>query len=308
MESQNWDGKHYRSLNYQMRKRFGEKVFKIALDGGFTCPNRDGSYSRQGCLFCGAKGSGDFAGDRSKSIEQQFLEVKEIMHRKWGKGKYIAYFQAFSNTYAPVDKLRQLYEAALRQEGVVGIAIATRPDCLPSDVMNLLEEFNQRTYLWIELGLQSIHRKTSQLLNLHYTFDSFAAALQQLQERKIESCAHIILGLPGESREDMLATGNELAALPIQGIKIHALHLMRDTPLLHLYQQHNYELLTRQQYVSLVVDILEKLSPEVVVHRLTGDSPRQLLVAPQWTLNKWELLNQIDRELVERDTWQGKFF
>lgn len=307
MENHNWDGKRYNSLNYQLRRRFGEKVFKVALDAGFTCPNRDGTYSREGCLFCGSRGSGDFAGDRSCTLKEQFGQVKEMMHRKWGKGKYIAYFQAFTNTYAPVDKLRQLYEEALRQEGVVGIAVATRPDCLPPEVLDLLAEINQRTYLWIELGLQSIHFKTSRLLNLHYTVDTFIAALEQLQERNIESCAHIILGLPGESCDEMLSTGKELAALPVQGIKIHALHLMKETPLLDLFANNRYGFLTQDQYVCLVADILEMLSPATVVHRLTGDSPRALLIEPQWTLNKWEILNQIDRELMKRDSWQGKY-
>lgn len=308
MENHNWDGKHYNSLNYHLRQRFGGKVFKVALDAGFTCPNRDGTYSREGCLFCGARGSGDFAGDRNCSISEQFQQVKAMMHRKWEAGKYIAYFQAFSNTYAPVDRLRKLYEEALKQEGVVGIAVATRPDCLPPEVLDLLSEINRQTCLWVELGLQSVHHKTSRLLNLHYDFDTFTSALTQLQAREIECCAHIILGLPGEKREDMLITGRELAALPVQGIKIHALHLMQGTPLLKLYQAHKFALLDRDQYVSLVVDILEMISPRIVIHRLTGDSPRALLVEPQWTLNKWEILNQIDRELAERDTWQGKLY
>ncbi|MDD3022643.1 MAG: TIGR01212 family radical SAM protein [Syntrophomonadaceae bacterium] len=303
-----WDGKRYNSLNYQMRRKFGQKVFKIALDGGFTCPNRDGTYSQLGCLFCSARGAGDFAGDRNSSIQEQFHQLKKVMHKKWGTGKYIAYFQAFSNTYAPADKLRKIYQSALQQEGVVGLAVATRPDCLPPEVMDLLGEINQHVYLWVELGLQSIHLKTSRLLNLHYTFENFAVALKHLHERRIESCAHIILGLPGENREDMLATGRKVASLPIKGIKIHALHLMKNTPLVKLYQDDSFDFLTREQYVNLVVDILEMLSPEVVVHRLTGDSPRELLLEPQWTLNKWEVLNLIDKVLIERDSWQGKFY
>ncbi|MEN6325657.1 MAG: TIGR01212 family radical SAM protein [Syntrophomonas sp.] len=308
MENHNWNGKRYNSLNYYLRQRFGGKVFKVALDAGFTCPNRDGTYSREGCLFCGARGSGDFAGDRECGIREQFEQVKAMMHRKWQARKYIAYFQAFTNTYATVDRLRQLYEEALRQEGVVGIAVATRPDCLPPEVLDLLSEISRQTYLWVELGLQSIHHKTSKLLNLHYNFDTFTNALKQLQAREIECCAHIILGLPGENHDEMLATGKELAALPVQGIKIHALHLMQGTPLLKLFQNHKFELLDRDQYVSLVVNILEMISPQVAVHRLTGDSPRALLVEPRWTLNKWEILNQIDRELTERDTWQGKLY
>ncbi|MEN6348995.1 MAG: TIGR01212 family radical SAM protein [Syntrophomonas sp.] len=302
----NRGGKRYRSLNHYLRQKFGEKIFKIPLDAGFTCPNRDGTYSTQGCLFCSARGSGDFAGDRSKSIEEQFTQIKRMMHKKWGQGKYIAYFQAFTNTYAPADTLRQLYETALGQPGVVGIAIATRPDCLPEEVVQLLDEINSKTYLWVELGLQSVHEKSARLLNLHYNYKTFTASLQKLQERKIETCTHIILGLPGESREDMLLTGKTVAALPIQGLKFHSLHLMKDTPLYRLYQREPFEFFSRDDYVKLVVDILEIMPPEVVIHRLTGDSPRELLVEPLWSLKKWEVLNSIDREFMERDSWQGK--
>jgi len=301
-----WGNKRYHSLNYHLREKFGQKVLKISLDAGFTCPNRDGTLSTEGCYFCSARGSGDFAGDRRLSLEEQFVQVKRLMHKKWSRGLYIAYFQAFTNTYAPVPRLRQLYRQALGQPGVVGLAIATRPDCLPGEVLDLLAEINQHTYLWVELGLQSVHQKTCRLLNLHYDYEIFCQALNKLQERNIETCAHIILGLPGEDREEMLLTGRTVASLPIQGLKIHLLHLMRGTPLVKLYEENKLTFLSKEEYVDLVVRILEYMPPGVVIHRLTGDSPRDLLVGPQWSLKKWEVLNSIDRELVERDTWQGR--
>ncbi len=308
LEHLSWDGKRYHNLNYHLKNKFGHKVFKIPLDAGFTCPNRDGTLAKGGCLFCSTSGSGDFAGDSQDSIREQFAQVTDIMHRKWATGQYIAYFQAFSNTYAPVARLQTLYEEALSQPGVVGLAIATRPDCIDDGVVDLLGNLNQRTYLWVELGLQTIHKKTARQMNLQYDYDSFLGALEKLQNEKIETCAHIILGLPGETREDMLETAQEVARLPLQGLKIHLLHLMQDTPLARIYQEKPFAFLRQDEYVNLVADILEIISPEMIIHRLTGDSPRQLLIGPHWSLNKWEVLNNIDKCLVERDTWQGKLY
>lgn len=303
-----WGNKRYLSLNYYLRQKFGGKVFKIPLDAGFTCPNRDGTISTGGCLFCSARGSGDFAGKRECSIEEQFASGTTMMHKKWSSGKYIAYFQAFSNTYAPVDRLRKLYYSALAQTGVVGLAIATRPDCIEPDVLDLLEEINRQTYLWVELGLQSTHNRTAKLLNLGYDYDTFLDTLQCLRERDIDVCAHMILGLPGETHEDMRKTGQILSQLPLQGIKIHLLHLMKETGLVGLYEAGGLSFLSLNEYVGLVVDILEILPPSFVIHRLTGDSPRAQLIGPQWSLNKWEVLNSIDAELERRNTWQGKYY
>jgi len=302
-----WDKKRYHSLNYHLRQKFGQKVFKISLDAGFTCPNRDGTLSRKGCYFCSLRGSGDFAGDRKTDLEAQFVQVKEMMHKKWATGKYIAYFQAFSNTYGPVNRLRDIYEAALSQPGIVGLAVATRPDCLEDEVLELLAELNQRTHLWVELGLQSVHKRTADLVNLQYDFEVFHSSLIKLQERNIETCVHIILGLPGEDREDMLITGRTIASLPVQGLKIHLLHLMKGTPLVKFYEQNRLKFLSQDEYVNLVVDILEILPPDMIIHRLTGDSPRDLLIGPRWSLNKWQVLNSIDNRLIERNTWQGKW-
>jgi len=303
-----WNGKRFNALNYHLRQKFGTKVFKVALDAGFTCPNRDGSKGGGGCLFCSPAGSGDFAGDRSLDIRSQFCQVKEMMHKKWPHAQYIAYFQAFTNTYAPAPVLRELYYSILEESGVVGLSIATRADCLPEDTLNLLEEVNQQTYLWLELGLQSIHPSTAQAMNLGYGWADFVEALGGLRRRGIRVCPHIILGLPGEDYRMMMETARALSSLDIQGIKIHLLHVMRDTRLEAMYRQGQFELLTREEYVRLVVDILEILPPQIVIHRLTGDSPRETLIGPEWSLKKWEVLNSIDAELLRRDSWQGKYY
>lgn len=303
-----WGDKRYHSLNFFLRQKFGHKVFKVSLDAGFTCPNRDGTLSTRGCLFCSTRGSGDFAGRRGTAIEEQFEEIKTLLHNKWPQAQYIAYFQAFTNTYAPPDRLRILYSRALNLEGVVGLAIATRPDCLSEKVLDVLQWAAQKRYIWVELGLQSIHPKSAERFNLGYTYEDFLSALAGLKARGIESCAHLIVGLPGESREDIMASARTVAGLPLDGIKLHLLHIMKDTPLGRLYQSAPFTLLDREQYIELIIDILEIMPTSVVIHRLTGDSPRQALVEPQWSLKKWEVLNQIDRRLVERDTWQGKYW
>lgn len=300
--------KRYNTLNRYLRETFGEKVFKVSLDAGFTCPNRDGTKGWGGCIYCSSRGSGDFAGVVSHSIEQQFAEVKERMRKKWPQAKYLAYFQAYTNTYAPVAKLRKVYEEALSQEDVVGISIATRPDCLPEEVLNYLEELNQRTYLWVELGLQSIHDRTMDWVRRGHTYTELVEGVTALHDRGIRVCVHVILGFPGETYEDMMATAQAVAALPVQGIKIHLLHILKGTPLAKLYEKEPFPLPTREAYVSLVVDILEILPPQMVIHRLTGDGAPDDLIAPLWSRKKWEVLNSIDRELLERDTWQGKYY
>jgi len=303
-----WGEKRYYSLNYFLRQKYGQKVFKIPLNAGFTCPNRDGTIGQGGCLYSSPYGSGDYAGSPQASIHEQFVDIKSVMHRKWGKGLYIAYFQAFTNTYAPVDQLAQLYSQAMQEEGVVGLAIATRPDCLPDEVIKLLQEISRQTNLWVELGLQTTHEATLQDMNIGYTYQQYKEALFRLNQANIEVVTHIILGLPGETREDMMVSARRLAALPMQGMKIHMLHLMKVTGLEKLYRQKPFPLLTRDEYIELVIDILEITPPQRVIHRLTGDSPRDALIAPEWTLYKWEVLNEIDRRLEERQTWQGRMY
>ncbi|HHY77974.1 MAG TPA: TIGR01212 family radical SAM protein [Clostridiales bacterium] len=302
-----WDDKRYYSLNYFLRQKFGEKVIKISLDAGFTCPNRDGSKSRGGCIFCSPRGSGDFT-MTSPDLSQQFEEAKVMMSKKWKKGKYIGYFQAYTNTYAPVKVLREKYYTILNKEDVVGLAIATRPDCLPEDVLELLEEINNKTYLWVELGLQTIHEETAKLINREYPLSDYINAVKELRKRNIDVVTHCILGLPGETKEDMLQTVDFVAHTDTQGIKLHLLHLMKDTPMVKLYEEGRLKLMEKDEYVDLVVDCLEILPPNMVIHRLTGDGPRDTLIGPKWSLNKWEVLNSIDDRLVERDTWQGKKF
>lgn len=299
-----WGDKRYYSLNYFLRQRFGEKVFKISLDAGFTCPNRDGRVSKGGCIFCSARGSGDFAGTKDNLVEQ-FYEIKKIMNKKWKEGKYIAYFQAYTNTYAPVDVLREKYYSILNLEDVVGIAIATRPDCLPDDVLDLLQEISREKYLWVELGLQTIHEKTAQLINRGYTLDVYKEAINKLKERNIDVVTHAILGLTGESREDMIETVKFIAGTETQGIKLHLLHVMKGTAMATLLEKGEMELFDMDEYIDTIVDSVEILPENMVVHRLTGDSPRDLLIGPMWSLKKWEVLNAIDKRFIERDTWQG---
>lgn len=298
--------KRYNTFNRHLRERFGEKIFKVSLDAGFTCPNRDGTLGKEGCVYCSERGSGDFAGKQGLSLHEQFLEVTERMKRKWPAASYIAYFQAYTNTYAPVKRLREVYEEALAEEKVVGLSISTRPDCLPEDVLDYLGELNRRTYLWVELGLQSIHDRTMKSIGRAHDYAQFLKGLNQLRAREIRVCAHIILGLPGESQAEMMATGQAVAELPLQGIKLHLLHVLRGTPLELIYQRQPFPLLTKEEYVSLVVDILEVLPQEMVIHRLTGDGPPEELIGPLWSRKKWEVLNAIDAELEQRDTWQGK--
>ncbi|MFV9510363.1 TIGR01212 family radical SAM protein [Tepidibacillus sp. LV47] len=303
-----WGNKRYHTLNYEYRKLFGEKVFKVSLDGGFTCPNRDGTVATGGCIFCSARGSGDFAGNRRFDLKQQFRQIRDRLHKKWPKAKYIGYFQAFSNTYAPAEQLREMYDAILEEEGVVGLSIATRPDCLPDEVLDVLSEVNQKTKLWVELGLQTIHEHTQILINRGHDYQVFLDGVHKLRERKIDVVVHIIVNLPGETMEEMMETARAVANLPIQGIKIHMLHLLKKTPMMKLYQEGKLHFMDRETYTKLVVDMLEILPPEMVIHRLTGDGPRELLVEPLWTLKKWEVLNGIDQELERRNTWQGKYY
>lgn len=300
-----WGDKNYNSLNYFLRQKFGEKVYKISLDAGFSCPNRDGKISTKGCIFCSPRGSGDFA-SRGNNISQQFEEGKKMMSKKWKEGKYIAYFQAFTNTYAPIERLKDIYEEALNIEGVIGIAIATRPDCLSTDVLELLSDINKRTYLWVELGLQTIHESTAALINRGYSLKIYDEAVSSLKQRKIDTVTHVILGLPGESKKDMLDTVRYVADSGVQGIKLHLLHLMKGTPMVENYENGELRLLGMEEYADIIVDALEMIPEDVVIHRLTGDSPRNLLIGPMWSLKKWEVLNLIDRRLKERETWQGR--
>ncbi|MGG0814416.1 TIGR01212 family radical SAM protein [Paenibacillus alvei] len=303
-----WGDKRFHTWNYEMREHFGEKVFKVMLDAGFTCPNRDGSIAIGGCTFCSARGSGDFAGRRRDDLVTQFNTIRDKQHTKWPNAKYIGYFQAYTNTYAPVEVLRDFFEVILEQPGVVGLSIATRPDCLPDDVVEYLAELNERTYLWIEMGLQTIHESTSQLINRAHDTACYLEAVEKLRKHNIRICTHIIYGLPQESHEMMLETAQAVAKMDVQGIKLHLLHLMRKTPMVKQYEAGLLRFLEMDEYIKLIVDSLEILPPEMIVHRVTGDAPRDLIIGPMWSMKKWEVLNGIDAELKRRNTWQGKYW
>lgn len=300
-----WGDKRYHSLNYFLREKFHTKVFKISLDAGFSCPNRDGTVSRGGCIFCSERGSGDFAGGRCFSIHKQFEDIKRIMMKKWKNGKYIAYFQAYTNTYAPYDLLKEKYDEALSEEDVVALAIATRPDCLPPDVLDLLESYSKKLYTWVELGLQTSKDTTAKIINRGYSIDVFEKAVKELRERGIDVVVHIIFGLPGESMEDMLNTVRYIRQMDIQGVKVHLLHLMKNTPLVRLYESGELRFLEKEEYIDIICTAVSMLPPNIVIHRLTGDAPRNLLIGPEWSLKKWEILNEIDATLEKRGIYQG---
>lgn len=308
MSKKEWNGKRYHTLNHFLREKFGEKVFKISLDGGFSCPNRDGKVGRGGCVFCSARGSGDFAGDRDFSISKQFDDVKTMMAHKWKSGKYIAYFQAYTNTYAPVEELRRKYNEAIEKEGVVALAIATRPDCLDEDVLDLLEEMNKKLYVWVELGLQTSNDETAKKINRGYMLETFDEAISNLKKRNIDTVVHAIFGLPGETKEDMINTIDYIAHSGAMGIKIHLLHLMKNTALVKEYEMGNLEFLSQEDYIDLITKSVSMLPEEMIVHRLTGDAPRNELIGPMWSLKKWEVLNAIDKAFEDNDIWQGKNF
>lgn len=302
------EGKRYYTWSRHLKDEFGCKVFKVALDAGFDCPNRDGTVAFGGCTFCSVAGSGDFAGDRVDSIDVQFAEVRDRMHQKWQRGKYMAYFQAYTNTHAPLPVLKEKFEAALAQEGVVGLAIGTRPDCLPVDVVEYLAELNERTYLWVELGLQTVHEKTAKLVNRAHDFATYVEGVEKLRKHGIRVCTHIINGLPMENRDMMMETALQVSKLDVQGIKIHLLHLLKGTPMVKQYEKGLLEFLDKDEYINLVVDQLEVLPPSMVIHRITGDGPIDQMIGPMWSVTKWDVLNGIDNELKRRNSFQGKFY
>ena len=297
--------KRYHTLDYYYKNRFNEKIFKVSLNAGFTCPNIDGTKGFGGCIYCSASGSGEFAGNPKDNIKKQFDEVKEVMLKKWPKAKYIAYFQARTNTYAPLDKLKELYEEVLTYDNVVGINIATRPDSITDECLDYLEDLNKRTYLTIELGLQTIKEETSILINRCHTLKEFEDMVNKLRERNIDVIVHIINGLPNETKEDMLNTVKYLNKLDIQGIKIHMLSITKNTRLEKYYEEHPFHILTKEEYIDIVIDELELLRPEIVIHRITGDPKLEDLIEPQWLVKKFCVLNDIDKEMVRRDTYQG---
>lgn len=302
--------KRYHTYEYYLRQRFGGKCAKLPLDGGFSCPNKDGTRGRGGCIYCSARGSGDFAPEASLSIAEQIKRQKEQFARKWDVSRCIAYFQANTNTYAPVEVLRQRFEEALEQEGIVGLNVATRADCLPPDVVDYLAELSGRTVLTVELGLQSSNDATAARINRGHTFSEFCDAVTRLRraDGRIGICVHVILGLPGEGDGEMLQTVRDVAAMKPEQIKIHLLHVLRGTALAALYEAGEYEPLERERYIRLVADALELLPPETVIGRLTGDGKAEDLLAPLWSMKKTTVINDIDKLMYARDSYQGKFY
>lgn len=296
----------YYSLNRYLRERFGEKVYKLALDGGMSCPNRDGRIGTGGCIFCSAGGSGDFAEGRCASVREQIARAKERVRRKTDAAKFIAYFQSYTNTYAPVDYLEALFTEAIREDSVAALSIGTRPDCLPEEVVALLARLNKIKPVWVELGLQTIHERTAQYIRRGYALECYEEALARLRAADIEVVVHVILGLPGERREDMLQTIRYLAGLHRpDGIKLQLLHVLEGTELADEYRAGKVRTMEMEEYFDVLFDCIRALPPDMVIHRLTGDGPKRLLIAPQWTADKKRVLNALRREMEEQDVRQG---
>lgn len=304
-----WQDKRYYSLDAYYKEQFGDKVYKLSLDGGMTCPNRDGTLGTGGCIFCSAGGSGDFAASNTLSITEQIEEAKERVAKKVKSNRYVAYFQAYTNTYAPVSYLRSIFTEAIEHDDIVAISIATRPDCLPDEVLMLLADLNQRKPIYIELGLQTIHENSTRLIRRGYSLPIFEEALHRLTNINIPVIVHVILGLPGENKEMMLSTIDYLAKLSIHGIKLQLMHVLKNTELETLYLKNSklFSLLELEEYINILIECLEHLPPHIVIHRLTGDGPKNLLIAPMWSGNKRLVLNTIAQELKRRNSYQGKY-
>lgn len=303
-----WGDKPYYSLDYYFKERFGQKVYKIALDAGMTCPNRDGTLDTRGCIFCSHGGSGEFAATCSGSVTEQIDHAIAFLnsHRKYTGEKYIAYFQSFSNTYAPVYRLRELYTETLDHPKIAGLSIGTRPDCFSDEIYTLLEECSQRKPVWVELGLQTIHEKTAVFIRRGYALSVFEQCVKELRKRNLSVVTHIILGLPGETADDILQTVQYLNTQDIQGVKFQLLHVLKGTDLAALLPE--LSIYTQEEYIHMLLMCIARLSPDIVIHRLTGDGPGELLLAPKWSLNKRNVLNSISHALKEQGIYQGKYF
>ncbi|HBE2210745.1 TIGR01212 family radical SAM protein [Enterococcus faecalis] len=301
--------KRYHTWNYALRQQFGEKIFKVPIDGGFDCPNRDGTVAKGGCTFCSVSGSGDMIVAPSDPLPLQFQKEIQLMHQKWPTvDQYIVYFQNFTNTHAPIDVIRHRFEQVVNEKGVVGLSIGTRPDCLPDEVVNYLAELNERFYLWVELGLQTTFEETSAAINRAHDYQTYLDGVAKLRKHGIRVCTHLINGLPGETpammRENVRRT---IQDSDIQGIKLHLLHLMTNTKMMRDYNEGRLQLMSKEAYVSVICDQLEMIPPEIVIHRLTGDAPFETIIGPMWSLKKWEVLNAIDAEMKRRNSYQGKY-
>lgn len=311
MNSSMWDNKRYHSLDYELKKIYGHKIYKLSLNGGMSCPNRDGSLDTRGCIFCSAGGSGDFAASSSLTVTNQIEEAKKLIAPKLinpAQAKYIAYFQAYTNTYAPVSYLRDIFTEAINHPDIVLLSIATRPDCLSDDILHLLSELNKIKPVWIELGLQTIHEDTANFIRRGYSLSVFKIQVERLHNLGIPIIVHTILGLPKETKHAMLETIEYISKLPIQGVKLQSLHVLRGTDLGDMYEKGMLtDILTLEDYLDILIRSLELLPPNIVIHRITGDGPKNLLLAPLWSRNKKLVLNRIHQQMKELNTYQGKY-
>lgn len=291
----------YYSLNRYLKDTFGEKVYKIAIDGGFTCPNRDGTLDTRGCIFCSGTGSGEFAGNRTDSVTSQIEKGKERLKRKIKSGKYIAYFQAFTNTYAPVLRLRTVFEEAIQHPDIVALSVGTRPDCLPEEVVLLLQELNRKKPVWVELGLQTIHEKSAEYIRRGYGLSVYDTAVKRLKKIGVQVIVHVILGLPGESEEDMKATVSYVGKSGADGIKLQLLHVIKGTDLEKDYHMGRFRTLEMEEYAGLVADCIALLPETMVIHRITGDGDKKTLLAPEWSRDKKRVLNALNEAIARKD-------
>ena len=301
--------KRYYTWNQALRETFGGKVFKVPIDAGFDCPNRDGTAATGGCTFCTVSGSGDMIIAPEAPLPVQFQKEVDMMHQKWPHAnQYLVYFQNFTNTHAPVEILRERYEKVINEEGVVGICIGTRPDCLPDETIEYLSELNQRYYLWVELGLQTTFDETSRAINRAHDYQTYVDAVKRLRKHHINVCTHLINGLPGETTEMMIENVRRVICdSDIQGIKLHLLHLVKHTKMQQDYASGRLKLMDMATYVNVICDQIELIPDDIIIQRVTGDAPWDSLIGPMWSLHKWEVLNAIDKELERRDSWQGKY-
>ena len=301
-----WGEKRYHSLDYHLKNRFGQKIYKLSLNGGMTCPNRDGTLGNRGCIFCSRGGSGDFAASCALSIKEQIEAAKTLVAKKTTGSSYIAYFQAYTNTYAPYEKLKKIFTEAISHPDICILSVATRPDCLNDNVLNLLEKLNGIKPVWVELGLQSIHEHTARFIRRGYELPIFEKAVSALRKRGIEVIVHVITGLPTENENHMLATIHYLNHMDIQGIKLQLLHILKGTDLALQYAEHPFPVPSMDEYIGLLGACISRLRPDITIHRLTGDGPKELLIAPLWTGQKRTVLNALHQYLKEQDIWQGK--
>lgn len=302
------NNKRYNTFDGYLKNKFGCKVAKVSLNVGFSCPNRDGTKGKGGCIYCSPMASGDFAGDKTKPIREQFDKISRAMSKKWSSAKFLPYLQAGTNTYAPLCVLKQVYEEVLSIPDIVGISIATRPDCIPDDVLEYLSDISKRTFLTVELGLQSVFDSTGDVINRGTTYEEFLNCFNKLKEKNINVCVHLINGLPYETYDMMMQSAKTVAALKPHSVKLHMLHILKDTYCEKMYNEGLIKTFEKDEYVSLICDQLEVFNPETVISRITGDGARESLIAPLWSVKKFDVINGVDKELVRRDSYQGKKF